>query len=864
MRPLLLALTAAAAQLASAQTSAPPVISNVAPDRLGVPPGSLRLLIEGVGFCASSACGSVLINGAAPLAAPTSWSATKVVVTVADPQSASPPGSSTAQVVVGGVASNLVFFSRPVPAISSLAGQGSWAGPSASVVSAASISFNLSLSILGASLTPADLLNPAVGGPLRAAIASTSGSVPVGAVAFVSLTNTASGAVTTVSANDTVNSVNSVRRLTGPAGVNGSLSIDLVVAARAAQLSLSPTSIAVLTASVMTALSSPAMLTSIASRLAVAAGVAPATITVIIDPASIVAPPPTSSTQYSGAVTQPTRGGAPFYIAGVASLSTVAASDISVLFGPFACLNVTKAQDDDLSAQYGVDPAGPLASQYWTYRISCTTPPGVGADLPIRVTAAGLGASAADPNFVFSYAAPAITGVVDAAGAAPLAYAYTAASGPGANGFPTAGTAASAVRLVGNNFFTPALMQQLCQSQLPASAWATSCSAAVSGAPASLFSASLFSFIAFDAATGRATDLTKPSPGACPLCGVSSLDYESIVFAMPPGQGAGIQLALGVAGLFDTSSRPATLVKYQAAPSPGASPSASASHLPLSPSTTPAPDILLFFAVNLVPVSTDLTVRNVTGMPSFLPGCTSSFASLLGLPPSSFSAVNLTDFATGDFLAIGSVRRQLSGPAGSRGVAVTYVVRLGKVVTLNATQQLANVLSSPTLAAPALRTVAMVLGASAGLPAAMFNVSVPAASIVLSANAPFSLSPSATPKLGGTPANGTNSPTPTPAPRLGGTPAAAAPAAAADASAAGSTGGAAAGAACAVLLVAGIILVRRRRQAAARRAHEARSPLTAKAGRQTPASTAEAYRNQFLTSQAPQPPRGPASLPAVA
>ena len=554
-----------------------PIITNLAPDRLGnVTAGFLRLTIEGNNFCESSGCGFVTVDGVAYVppfvsgqtAAPTAWGHTTIVVVVPDPLSA----QSAVQVTVGSVSSNVVTFSQPVPAISSLSGQGNWGGASSTIVSAAVVNFGLSL--LGTSVTPAAVLAPAVAGPLRAAIANASGHLPVSAVNILTVTNAATGAVTVVSANDLANTVNAARRrLAGPAGVNITLSIDVVGAAQAALLSLSPESVAALTANVTAALARSPMIAAIVARVAKALKVNASAIRAIIDAASIVAPPPTTVTLSAGSA-QPARGGSAFFIAGVASLATVANSQINILFGPFACLNVTKAQDGDLSAQYGVSPfmpdgvtVNPLASQYYTYRVSCTTPPGVGAGLPIRISVTGGGTSAVDPNFVFSYAAPSISAVMDAAGSAPLAYGYTAASGAGANGFPTIGTASGAVRLVGRNFGTPALLQQLCQSRLPASAWAASCPASASGALASLFS-----LTALDAAAGRAADLAAASP-ACPSCGVQSLNFESVVFAMPPGQGAGIQLALSIAGQADTASlagaggpQAATLVRY-AAPS---------------------------------------------------------------------------------------------------------------------------------------------------------------------------------------------------------------------------------------------------------------------------------------------------------
>ena len=198
----------------------PPLISNLAPTRLNVATGYLQLTIEGVNFCASAGCGFVTVNGQAyqaPFtalpypagsppagfsAAPLNWSHTSVVVVVPDPLGS----QSTVQVTVGGVASNVVSFSAPVPAVSSLTGQGSWGGGSSTLVSSASVSFGLTL--LGAAVTPAVVSTPAVAGPLRAAVANSSGRLPVSAVTITSITSTATGAVTTVAANSAANTVN--------------------------------------------------------------------------------------------------------------------------------------------------------------------------------------------------------------------------------------------------------------------------------------------------------------------------------------------------------------------------------------------------------------------------------------------------------------------------------------------------------------------------------------------------------------------------------------------------------------------------------------------------------------------------------
>jgi len=149
------------------------------------------------------------------------------------------------------------------------------------------------------------------------------------------------------------------------------------------------------------------------------------------------------------------------------------------------------------------------------------------------------------------------------------------------------------------------------------------------------------------------------------------------------------------------------------------------------------PDVLLYFSVSLVPLQGGLTVSNVVNLPAFLQSSAATFAALIRVPASQLYAVNVTDLATGAFTSVGSVRRQLGG-AGSKGVAVAYVARLGKTPTENEVTNISAVLSSPTLAGPTLRAVAAQLGAATQLSAAAFTVSVPAAGIVL-ANSPFVL-----------------------------------------------------------------------------------------------------------------------------
>ena len=79
-----------------------------------------------------------------------------------------------------------------------------------------------------------------------------------------------------------------------------------------------------------------------------------------------------------------------------------------------------------------------------------------------------------------------------------------------------------------------------------------------------------------------------------------------------------------------------------------------------------------------MPSGTSLTVGNLVGLPAFLSSSAATLAGLLRVPPANLYAVNVTDRATGSRTQVGLVRRQLAGGAGSGGVTITFVVRLGK------------------------------------------------------------------------------------------------------------------------------------------------------------------------------------------
>ena len=92
---------------------------------------------------------------------------------------------------------------------------------------------------------------------------------------------------------------------------------------------------------------------------------------------------------------------------------------------------------------------------------------------------------------------------------------------------------------------------------------------------------------------------------------------------------------------------------------------------------TTVPDVLLFFGLAIAPVGSSLTATYVASLPSFLSDAGAAFAQALNLPRARVYATNVSDALTGAFVPLGAIRRRLAG-AGSAGVVITFVVRLGK------------------------------------------------------------------------------------------------------------------------------------------------------------------------------------------
>jgi hypothetical protein len=536
-----------------------PSIYNLAPDRLNVSVGQLRLYVEGVNFCdLTNGCGRIFVDGQEilpPARIDTQWSDNRLLAIVDDPnKDGSTDKSSVVQLLVGGRWSNNVSFSTPVPAFDALQGQGNWGGGDSEKVESATLSFAFSLN--SPSITPEDLNNPSACGPLRESIGSSSG-VPASATLISALINLNTGATTTVRETDPCNAVPAggarrlstsqktksssapfftARRLQG--GVSVQVSIDIAAAEKANPSgSLDPANINALMASVRDSLSgnaSSSVMSSIIAAVVTATGISG--ITGDIDQSSFVVA--TSTISIPAGAPTPTEGGTPFFIANIASIAKTPVSQMRILIGGRDCLNITKNQDGDIGPKYNVPPSSPLASQYYTYRLDCLVPPGVGRDLPIQIST-GSGLSKDDPDFRFGYSPPTIWDIVDAA-TPSISYTYpTRADGTPVTAIPTLGRL---VRITGKNFGTASLVTSTSSLVIPDE----------------------FNLTVTVTNPVEKTVKVLRYPGEL---GIVSHDHTSIVLRFPPGQGTGVITSLSVGAQTDTSyvggvEQPPTFVRY--------------------------------------------------------------------------------------------------------------------------------------------------------------------------------------------------------------------------------------------------------------------------------------------------------------
>jgi hypothetical protein len=521
-----------------------PQIFNLAPDRLNISGGFLNLVIEGVNFCrgaqpatasnpSRSGCGRLFVDNVEVVYPDLrTWTHGRITAKVIDPNANVPGSSAAVRVEVAGRASNVATFSTPVPAFDAITGQQNWGGGSSTVVETATITFDLSLK--GPGVTTAVVSQPKVAGPLRSSIGKSAG-ISTSNVELTSLTDLSTDIITLIGSSDPANTVPGTRRrrLLGESGVNISFSLDVAASVQAAGGSLNPASIASMMANVSAALTSSSLLTSVVNAVAAAAGLNASLLTVYVEASSITNDVATVTKAPGSA--NPTRGGQYFYVAGVMSIHSVQQSQISIAIGGRLCTQLNKTKDGDLSIQYGVPSNSPIASQYYTYKLECFTPPGVGKDLPIIIST-GPGQNSQDnPNFRFSYAPPTITGIIDAPNNIPDNTVSYTASGT-VNGIPTLGRR---VRILGSNFGRPELLIAPAGTAAYSSSW--NLQVTLSNDQAGFFKT------------------------ATPITGF--FDHEFIDVDIPTGQGANIIVSLSIGTQSDTDplggiSRAFTKIRY--------------------------------------------------------------------------------------------------------------------------------------------------------------------------------------------------------------------------------------------------------------------------------------------------------------
>jgi len=537
----------------------PPVINNIAPDRLNVPVGYLRLYIEGVNFCDyQNGCAELYIDNvkvtalSAPLIkpdpnyiSPGNWSHTRAIAIVSDPGST---GSAVRIVVGKNATSNTVSFSAPVPAFDAITGQNNWGGATTKVTDAF-VSFSLSLSSSSSALTAASIKQVGVGGPLRSAV-STAAGIPLncqGQCVTISSITSSDGTITSLSTADTVNTVPlSARRLQTGSSVNVTISIDLVQSLSSANPpgSLDEGNVLAKTNSITAALTTSQLTTLVIAKVAQGLGIPASQLSASVIEDSIVKTVP-RTVNLPALTSISTRGGDDFFINGVMSVwdyyppakgcapssgatpwglscgwglgaskpLPVAVTEIGINIGGKACNSVTMQPYADITPNGLTDPT--VIKEYLTFKIACKIPEGVGSNLPIIITTPG-GNSGDNPNFRLSYSAPAITGVV----AFDNACGYTAGEsflekdslGVHVRGIPTAGCK---ITVTGTNFGTNALSQALSAPQR----------------------------VALEISGGSIPTLLV---NAVPVS--ASHDHESVTFTVPSGMGKNTRIKLSIGG----------------------------------------------------------------------------------------------------------------------------------------------------------------------------------------------------------------------------------------------------------------------------------------------------------------------------
>jgi hypothetical protein len=510
-----------------------PFISNLSPDRVNTTVGYLRLNIEGDNFCNGINCAIVTVDG--QIVTPSFHNHDRIIVTVPDPAGQ----TKSVKVTVGGVDSNIASYSAPVPSITNIGNQANYGGGAQTVVENAALMFSIDL--MSSKLTPTQIVSPLVGGPFRASIANKA-NTPVGFVDIVAVTDVATGATTNVAITDVVNTVNSARRLAS--GVKVSVEIDISSTVQYLSSAASPANVAALEDQIVAALNSSslasAIVTAVSNAVRNAYQIDITDLVVSLDSSSISKTGTVKSISSGSAMK--TSGGDDFLIKGVMSLATVSASQIAIYIGPFQCVNVVKSVGSFVGGDYGVNIGDPIAAEYFTYDLSCKTPPGIGSKLPIRVKVPG-GVSAADPNFVFTYTAPSITDIKSMDGLTSYSALLDQFNQP-VNGFSTTG--GSNAVIAGTDLGTLNQIALVCG--LKSAVWTMDPPVITPCTNAEVFSSSqpAFSITLIDVLISKRVDLT----------GTANITNGVLSFSVPPGQGKNIQISVTIGGQSDTDALP--------------------------------------------------------------------------------------------------------------------------------------------------------------------------------------------------------------------------------------------------------------------------------------------------------------------
>jgi hypothetical protein len=148
--------------------------------------------------------------------------------------------------------------------------------------------------------------------------------------------------------------------------------------------------------------------------------------------------------------------------------------------------------------------------------------------------------------------------------------------------------------------------------------------------------------------------------------------------------------------------------------------------------------VVVSFSVSLAPAAPAaaavLTPALLAGQSAFLRAFAEGVRSTLALPASagSVSVSKIVDLATGDVWtapARAQRRRGLAGAAGSKGVAISVEIGVGKTPALQLLQNLTAAIASPAGAAAIAGSAASSVAAATGQPASAFASSVSAPAV---------------------------------------------------------------------------------------------------------------------------------------